>query len=74
MDKLEWQIFIMSNATMVLSYWGIPNLWQKMNAAQTSFVAKLYWVPLGLMIMGIVFALCAWYVIINKLIGYTDKN
>lgn len=68
MSKLEWQAFFASNTTMILSYWGIPKMWQKVNEAQTSFVAELYYIPIGLMVMGCIFALLMDYEILKGLL------
>lgn len=66
MSKLEWQIFIASNLTMVISYWGIPNMWQKANEAKTSFMAELYYLPIGLMVIGIIIAVLIDHEIIKQ--------
>jgi hypothetical protein len=63
-SKLDWQIFIVSNMTAIFSYWGIPNMWKRVNEAQTSFVAELYYIPISFMVIGVIVAVLFNYALI----------
>jgi hypothetical protein len=56
MSRLEWTIWIVSHACIVLAYYYLVPLWKMMNDATTSFVAEFYWIPILLMGSGCVTA------------------
>ena len=57
MSGLEKKVFFICNIGTVISYWGIPYFWNKMNQASTSFMSELFWLPLLVLAFSVIFNL-----------------
>lgn len=56
MSKLEWKIWVVSHACIVLAYFYVGPMWDKMQSANTSYMAEFYWIPTMLMLSGSIIA------------------
>lgn len=67
MGKLEWIIFVLSNACVILLVKYFNALWSLVGNASTSFVAQLYYSAIGLLVIGSIVAMFFDYCLVSDL-------